>query len=333
MGSGPGGGPLASRLAIAGFKVLLMDAGDDQGTTYQYRVPALQLQSTEYTPMRWDYFVNHYDDVTRQQKDSKMVWNTSTGSQHVGAEPPPGSTPLGILYPRAGTLGGCSAHNALITIYPHDSDWAYIRDLTGDATWAPNNMRKYFQKLERNFYLPSSIVGHGYNGWLGTALTSLSLVVEDRKLLSLIISAATAFGKSLLGLLLDTVIGLGQVLIRDINAPGQASKEGLYQVPIALVDSARNGPREFILQTANARNQDGSRKYHLDVRLSSLVTKVRFSQDGSRPRAVGVDFIDGRSLYRADPRSNSASATGSGSVNVSREVILAAGAFNTPQLL
>lgn len=51
------------------------------------------------------------------------------------------------------------------------------------------------------------------------------------------------------------------------------------------------------------------------------------------PRAVGVDYLEGSSLYRADPRSGSATETGSGSVDASREVILAAGAFNTPQLL
>ena len=27
-----------------------------------------------------------------------------------------------ILYPRAATLGGCTAHNFLIAIKPHDSD-------------------------------------------------------------------------------------------------------------------------------------------------------------------------------------------------------------------
>lgn len=43
--------------------------------------------------------------------------------------------------------------------------------------------------------------------------------------------------------------------------------------------------------------------------------------------------MEGSYLYRADPRSSSATATGSGSVDASREVILAAGAFNTPQLL
>jgi choline dehydrogenase len=333
IGSGPGGGPLAARLAIAGFKVLLIDAGDDQGSSYQEQVPALQLQSTEYGPMKWDYFVSHYADQARQEKDSKMTWRTPSGSLFVGTSAPPGSTPLGILYPRSGTLGGCSAHNALITIYPHESDWKNIMAVTGDSSWAPANMRKYFQRFERNGYLPSSIIGHGYSGWLGTSLTSLALVIEDQKLLSLIVSAATAMGKGLLGLLVGTVVGLGQVLLRDINAPGQPEKEGLYQVPLAMWDSTRTGPRNFVLDTANAVNTDGSRKYKLDVRLNTLVTSLRFVQNGTTPKVAGVDFLDGKSLYRADLRSGSASPTGSGSVNATREVIISAGAFNTPQLL
>jgi ribulose 1,5-bisphosphate synthetase/thiazole synthase len=37
IGSGAGGGPLASRLAIGGAKVLLIEAGDDQGIMGQNR--------------------------------------------------------------------------------------------------------------------------------------------------------------------------------------------------------------------------------------------------------------------------------------------------------
>jgi choline dehydrogenase len=140
-------------------------------------------------------------------------------------------------------------------------------------------------------------------------------------------------GQGLLALLVDTVVGLGQVLLRDLNAPGQPEQEGLYQVPLAMWDSTRNGPRNFILDTASALNADGSRKYQLDVRLNTLVTKIRFIRNGTTPKAVGVDFLDGQRLYRADLRSASASPTGSGSVNVTREVIISAGSFNTPQLL
>jgi hypothetical protein len=212
VGAGAGGGPLASRLAIAGFKVLLIDAGGDVGDDDQVRVPALSLIATEYLPQQWDYFVSHYSDEARQEKDSKMTYKTPSGNYHVGPGAPPGSKPLGILYPRAGTLGGSTAHNALITVYPHDSDWNNIASLTGDKSWSAANMRNYFKKLERNRYLPSSILGHGYDGWLGTALTSLSLVAEDLKVLSLIVAASTAMGRGILGGLINTVAGLGQVV-------------------------------------------------------------------------------------------------------------------------
>lgn len=265
---------MAANLAIAGYSVLLIDAGGDAGTDYTESVPALHLFSTEYEEQKWDFFVNHYSDLERQKKDSKMSYRTTDGDLYVGLEPPEGAEPLGILYPRSGALGGCSRHNALITIGAHDSDWNYIANLTGDDSWASSNMVQYFEQIEKARYLPSSVVGHGYNGWLTTELTSLSLVVEDQKLLSLIIAAATGMGKHLLTALVSTVVGLGQVLLRDINAPGQTSQTGLYQVPLSMENNVRGGPRDFILNTANAVNSDGSRKYKLDVKLNTLVSTI-----------------------------------------------------------
>jgi choline dehydrogenase len=80
--------------------------------------------------MRWDYFVKHYTDEKFAQKDSKMTWETPMGTLYVGLDPLSGSKLKGILYLRAGTLGGCTA----ITIYPHESDWPNIADLTGDTS-------------------------------------------------------------------------------------------------------------------------------------------------------------------------------------------------------
>ena len=54
--------------------------------------------------MKWDFFVRHYADDARQRRDRSTV---------DGAKRPAGRR---VLYPRAGTLGGCTAHNAMIMV-------------------------------------------------------------------------------------------------------------------------------------------------------------------------------------------------------------------------
>ena len=56
--------------------------------------------------MRWDFRVRHYVDEATQARDPK--YDAAAG---------------GVLYPRAATLGGCTAHNAMIFLLAHDSDW------------------------------------------------------------------------------------------------------------------------------------------------------------------------------------------------------------------
>ncbi|KAJ2995053.1 hypothetical protein NUW58_g1379 [Xylaria curta] len=333
VGSGPGGGPVAANLAIAGFRVLLIEAGGDSGHATKEVVPALHFMSSEYEATTWNFWVNHYDDLGQQKKDSKLVYKLPDGTQYRGLQPPAAAEPVGTLYPRAGTLGGCSRHNAMITMYPFDQDWDNIATLTRDASWAARNMRQYFENIEKNEYLPPGVFGHGYSGWLTTSVTYLGLVLEDLKIVNIVLSGAAAAGRGLLSGLLGTLTGLAHILATDINAPGQLGKPGLYQVPIAMKDGARASPRERILDVANAVNGDGSRKYHLDIKLNTLVTKIKFDKSGRIPRATGVEYMEGKSLYRADTRSAKARPTSTGAVRASREVIIAGGAYNTPQLL
>nr|MDP9120413.1 GMC family oxidoreductase N-terminal domain-containing protein [Acidobacteriota bacterium] len=135
VGSGAGGGPLAANLAKAGFTVLLLEAGDDTADDFNCQVPCFHAFASEDERLCWDFFVHHYASEERQHRDPKFVRERR-----------------GVLYPRAGALGGCTVHNAMITLYPHNSDWDHIAELTGDASWASDTMRGYFERLEECRY-------------------------------------------------------------------------------------------------------------------------------------------------------------------------------------
>lgn len=128
VGSGPGGGTLAANLAKAGYSVFLIEAGDTS--------PGKGFG--QYTPtVTWDFFVNHYPiDDPRNNQYSHLTWKTPGGRYWVGRTgAPAGSKLLGVYYPRGATLGGSSMINAMCTWLPSDSDWNYVYELTGDATW------------------------------------------------------------------------------------------------------------------------------------------------------------------------------------------------------
>ena len=107
----------------------------------------------------------------------------------------------------------------------------------------------------------------------------------------------------------------------------------MWPTPLAIYDNHRSSPRQFLVETAYATYPNGSLKYHLDISTNALVSRVLFDESGDKPKAIGVEYMEGQSLYRADPQSSNTTGGITNSAMAGREVILSAGAFNSPQLL
>jgi choline dehydrogenase len=220
----------------------------------------------------------------------------------------------------------------MIFVAPHDSDWNAIADLTGDASWRASNMRQYLRRLENCRYRPIwrmlsrlgiNPTGRGWSGWLDIESARPREAFRDDGLVHLVLSSVRSTvlaARHPLRSLRTLLLGEGDP---NSRLPGQGSFEGACFTPLSTNSHQRRGTRERVLDVV-ARHPD-----RLEVRLHALATRVIL--DGEN-RAIGVEYLDGEHLYGADPAQASAPGTPR-QVLARREVIVAGGTFNSPQLL
>ncbi|KAF7342744.1 Choline dehydrogenase [Mycena sanguinolenta] len=151
IGAGAGGGPLAARLALNGFSVLVVDAGHDVvnvNTTIPFYFP-------------------------RAVNDPQLELNYTYNEYSPGAQFPRDDT----WYPRARGLGGSTVHNGLINdVGAMKADFGALATMFNDSTWSYDNMRNYFIRIEDNLYEPHTDADHGFDGWLKTSINPTSIL-------------------------------------------------------------------------------------------------------------------------------------------------------------
>ena len=307
VGSGAGGGTVAARLAEEGFRVLVLEAGGDprllsganpisggkNALPDDYDVPGFHPFSTENEALKWDFFVRHYANQDQQKRDPNYVAEYD------------GQPVDGVWYPRAGTLGGCTAHNAMIFVAPPASDWDYVADLMNDPSWRADQMKRVFREA-RELPLPPARARH--TPVRQPHRPRLERLAHHRALRSRRRDSRheSALRHSQVGDCRGTevsgVIGTDdEVGLRDPNDWEliRGSVPGLRLTPLTTRKQARMGTRERLLEV-----QEEHRDL-LTIELNALVTKVLFD---NQKRAIGVEYLKGERLYSA--HANAASDPG-----------------------
>lgn len=182
-------------------------------------------------------------------------------------------------------------------------------------------MRTLFQNIEKNNYLTKGTAGHGFDGWFQTNLQAG--FAPD---LSLSRAEASALGKD------------SNQVQNMINAdPNFLAADRDKQVGIWGIAYHQNGQGQRFSSRTRVQETLNNKQWPLTLKTNALATKILFDTNstscgGAVPKSTGVEYLTGQSVYKADPRNNGAAGT-KATARARKEVIVAGGTFNTPQLL
>jgi choline dehydrogenase len=353
VGAGAGGAPLASRLVERGYVVLVLEMGPAHpdrpagAAVEPTDVPLLHPGTTEDERHSLRFFVKHFDQDPAGSQD----WKVRRGDGLRRDE-------QGIFYPRAQGVGGCTIHNAMITVCGPSEDWDEIAEATGDESWRGERMRHYFQRVERCHYARPglwarllSLFGwgdgwddsrHGLEGWLDVTMVDLRFLLRDRMLLAMVLSGLAAMlrcGAERVGDLLRAVLTARLMPGLDPNhwETMRRNRECVTNIPVAVTPNGRrSGARDRLLGLLDSASPHRDR---LHLRTGFCVTGLILEDEPGRMpsiRATGVKGLAREHVYEADPRASESDAFAQSDVvqlHCRKEVILCGGTFNTPQLL
>ncbi|KAK7042085.1 choline dehydrogenase [Favolaschia claudopus] len=319
VGAGAGGGPVAARLAENGF------SGDK---FYFYsQLPAHSIHSsilTLLTPPAVLLVETGEDESNNPNTTSLFTAFAAIDDPKIDLNYTIKEYPSNFSvqrndewYPRSAGIGGCTIHNAgENSIAGMRQQFDAISLTFNDPTWSRDNMQQYWALLERNLYLDPTVPDpdHGFSGWLNSSRASaINFTSTDPKW--------TALGTSI-------IAAAGPPLIPDQNSHVPLPPSGRV---LELLTSDNNHLRASIRDkltplAASSKN--------LTIMTNALATKVLLCNEkkGGKVTAYGLAVAAGAKLPVAQGF-NGKQKLDEKNIVARREVIVAGGAFQTPQLL
>ncbi|GAB2487410.1 GMC family oxidoreductase N-terminal domain-containing protein [Comamonas humi] len=217
-------------------------------------------------------------------------------------EAEPGLNGRALLYPRGKTLGGCSSINGMIYMRGQSRDYDHWAELTGDARWRWNENLAYFRRHEDHWRLdeegnasPSFAQLHGNRR---TGSTGEWRVEKQRLRWDILDAFAQAAQQA------------GIPATDDFN---RGTNEGVGYFEVNQKAGWRwNTAKAFLRPTCYGRP-------NVELWTGAQVTRLLFDRSaGGEPVCTGAEVWTGTETV---------------TVRATKEVILCAGAVNSPQIL
>ena len=198
----------------------------------------------------------------------------------------------------------------MILVYPSNSDWDQLADLTGDPSWRSPAMWKYFQRIENCRHRPFERFWqtfgidpsrHGWSGWLTTEKAEPDAAIGDRQIKQAI---AQSVGNAMKEFGAPSLSRLEALFDPNDWRVVERDETGARYAPLTTDNYQRVGARERLLSVAKQYPD------RLRIELNALATRVLLDD---RNRAIGVEYQKGERLYSAASQSPAPAAPRPGS--------------------